>query len=62
MEWTSEMLISLYMPVELAVSYLFSKQPSQGRLQTAISCYIEQPPHSHLQTGAWRGEKYLSHT
>ncbi len=36
------------------------KQPSDGRLHTAASRYIEQPPHSHLQTAAWRVKKHLS--
>ncbi len=35
---------------------LFSKQQSHGRLQTAISPYIEQPPHSQPPA------KYQSHT
>ncbi len=36
------------------------KQPSDGRLHTAASRYIEQPPHSRLQTAAWRVKKHLS--
>ncbi len=36
------------------------KQPSDGRLYTAASRYIEQPPHSRLQTAAWRVKKHLS--
>ncbi len=36
------------------------KQPSDGRLHMAASRYIEQPPHSRLQTAAWWVKKHLS--
>ncbi len=35
------------------------KQPSDSRLHTAASRYIEQPPHSRLHTAAWRVKKHL---
>ncbi len=38
------------------------KQPSDGRLYTAASRYIEQPPDIRLQMAAWRVKKQLSHS
>ncbi len=36
------------------------KQSSDGRLYTAASWHIEQPPYSRLQMAAWRVKKHLS--
>ncbi len=38
----------------MPITYLFSKQPSHGHLQTAVSWYIEQPPHIWLSSGEFQ--------